>query len=644
MGLFNRKKQKPENVPEKTVQASTACAQGHEARRRGDYASAAALYRKAMEEGDPAGCNALGTCYYRGTGVEKDIRKAVELYKQAAEAGIPAAQVNLAIQYKNGNVVEKNYEKALFWYEKAAEQGNVQAQLETANIYTGTYDKALCNASRAALWYEKAAEQGDAFAQYAIGDAYLKGNGTARDLVKARHWLQLSAEQGNEFGQMQLANTYDAENNGEKYIYWLTKAAEQGLGEAQCNLGVEYVTAKYIEKDLQKAMYWLEKAKENQIPQAAGALAEIQKMIQDEQREAILKKLDADQLYSIGMNHYHDKDYKNAFPYVEKAAQMELPEAQAMLGIWYTQGIEEEGHATEADLEKAQYWMEKAAQQDVPNAKEALRDIIRVRAADDYNTGIHKIKDRVVDRSFGTTIEDFSEAAPYLEKAGEIGLVEAQVILASHYLYGECDCISKLRFKSFENFWAGENIHTAMGMYWLKKAVSQEDPNSMFIYAKCLLFGPENLGSVSEVLFESDQADASLYPDTKKAFDMAVKAANLGCDEAASWLSKAEKNHLPGASEALHRTKSYQDWEEKERRKNEWWEKEGGRLEDLFKTGQEYYENKDYKKAVPYFQEAAEQGHKTAQQRLAYCYSHGFGIEKDEEKSDYWFLKSMGIS
>lgn len=677
MGLFNRKKNKAAEEPKKTIRAGDTCKKGHEAYDKEDYSTAVSLYRQAIEEGDPVGINALGVCYFFGKGVEKDLGQAYKLYERAASAGVPAAQANLGLLYKNGTYVEqdiekalywykqaaeqgfskgqfwlgefykngtgveKNYEKALYWYEKAAEQGHVNSQRETGNFYGGSFDKNLCNLSKAAYWYEKAAEQGDAFSQYAAGDGYFKGQGVKKDLEKARHWLSLSAGQGNEFGQFQLANTYEAEGNGEKYIFWLTKAAEQELGAAQCNLGVEYVTAKYVKKDLQKALYWMEKAEKNNVPQAKGAIQEILEMMQKEKTEKDLRTLDADRLLSLGDDYYQKKDYKNAFPYIEKAAQMGHSRAQAMLGAWYAGGLDKDGRESEADLEQAQYWMEKAASQNEPNAKEILRNIIRVRAADDYNTGIHKIKDRVVDRSFGTTIEDFSEAAPYLEKAGEIGLLEAQVLLASHYLYGECDCISKLHSNSASSLWAGENINTTMGIYWLKKAVAQEDPNSMFTYAKCLLFGSRNLGFASDVLFESGQVDADQYPNAKEAFDMAVRASDLGCSEAASWLSKAEKNHFAGAGEALRRTKSYQEWEEKDRKQKAWWEKEGARLEELFETGQKYYEKEEYEKALPYFKEAADGGYKKAQQRLAYCYMEGLGIEKDDEQSDYWFLKSM---
>ena len=679
MGIFNRRNKKTPEETKKTPQSGAACQKAREALSSGDYDAAFAFFKEAAEDGDPAGINGLGACYFQGNGVEKDIAKALELYGQAAELGAPSAQYNLAVLYqkgrhierdteralhlfeksaeqgyrlaqlrladclKNGTGTEKNLKKALYWYEKAAEQGDVNAQRESGNLYSGAFDMTLKNPEREAYWYKKAAEQGDPFSQYAIGDCYLRGEGIQKNFHHAKHWFLLSAEKGNEFGKFQLANAYAEEKDWEKYIFWLTSAAEQGLGSAQCNLGAEYVTGTHVEKDLKKALDWMEKAKENNIPQAAGAAEEILEMLRKEQYEKKLQELDAEQLLSLGQEYFQREDYKHAVPYIEKAAQTGLPAAQAMFGAWYAKGIDIEGQEIEPDLEKAQYWMEKAAAKGAPNAQESLQNIIRVRAADYYNKGIHKIKERIVNPALGITAEDFSEAETYLWKAGEIGLVEAQILLASHYLYGDCRCITQLRSCGIDALWTNDDIDTKKGMFWLRKAAEQEDPNSMFVYAKCLLWGPENIDSLAHTLFETGDEDGSRYKNTKEAFDMAVKASDLGCSEAAAWLSKAEKNHYPGSSEALRRTKSYQEWEEKERKRKEWWDKEGDRLEESFHAGQEYYEKKDYEKAIPYLMKAAEGGHKTAQQRLAYCYSNGLGIQQDEEKSTYWFFKSMDM-
>jgi TPR repeat protein len=39
-------------------------------------------------------------------------------------------------------------------------------------------------------------------------------------------------------------------------VYWYQKAAEQGLAEAQYNLGFMYVNGKGVLKDYKQAVYW----------------------------------------------------------------------------------------------------------------------------------------------------------------------------------------------------------------------------------------------------------------------------------------------------------------------------------------------------------------------------------------------------
>ena len=73
---------------------------GGKLHRKGDYVKALQYYTKASELGDAgAGVDAhacLGTLYYKGQGVEKDMKKAVYHLEEAAIGGHPQARVLLA--------------------------------------------------------------------------------------------------------------------------------------------------------------------------------------------------------------------------------------------------------------------------------------------------------------------------------------------------------------------------------------------------------------------------------------------------------------------------------------------------------------------------------------------------------------------
>lgn len=52
------------------------------------------------------------------------------------------------------------------------------------------------------------------------------------------------------------------------------------------------------------------------------------------------------------------------------------------------------------------------------------------------------------------------------------------------------------------------------------------------------------------------------------------------------------------------------------------------------------YNDGDYKRAIIFFSEAAEQGDTRAQTRLGVCYYEGKGVPKDYAKAFNWFRKA----
>ena len=69
----------------------------------GDYGKAVEYWTKAAEMGDAAANYCLGDSYYRGNGVEKDVKKAVYHREQAAIGGHPAARLFLGLhESENG--------------------------------------------------------------------------------------------------------------------------------------------------------------------------------------------------------------------------------------------------------------------------------------------------------------------------------------------------------------------------------------------------------------------------------------------------------------------------------------------------------------------------------------------------------------
>ena len=56
--------------------------------------------------------------------------------------------------------------------------------------------------------------------------------------------------------------------------------------------------------------------------------------------------------------------------------------------------------------------------------------------------------------------------------------------------------------------------------------------------------------------------------------------------------------------------------------------------------GKGYGVEQSYKKAIYWWQKAAEQGNANAQNNLGVAYHNGNGVEQDKNKAIYWFRKA----
>jgi len=63
--------------------------------------------------------------------------------------------------------------------------------------------------------------------------------------------------------------------------------------------------------------------------------------------------------------------------------------------------------------------------------------------------------------------------------------------------------------------------------------------------------------------------------------------------------------------------------------------------EAKYQKGLSYYKEKNYKKALPLFEEAAKQGYAPAEEKLGHMYLKGWGVPPHTSKADYWLKKAI---
>src|SRR5580658_7720562 len=135
-----------------------------------DAAQAAALYRKAAQQGDPLAGWLAGRLYFLGSGVPRDLdaarkllkpaadqnnaygayylgrlmadrdyTRAPALYKIAADQGLPQAQYFYAKALKDGRGIPQDRLTAYVWYAIASDAGYAAAGSDLGELNTGDY-------------------------------------------------------------------------------------------------------------------------------------------------------------------------------------------------------------------------------------------------------------------------------------------------------------------------------------------------------------------------------------------------------------------------------------------------------------------------------------------------------------------------
>ena len=261
--------------------------------------------------------------YEKGFDYEYGITKTVDrtladkFLKEAADLGHADALFFLGMNaVDNGDL-----EQARAYADSAIELGNMAGKYILAEIseqeYLGDAEE-LYKAGFKAL--KEKVEQGDLHYSNVLGYAYRFGIGTKRDIEQAIKVFTPSAEQGNAMSLGHLGEIYFEQGKVEDSKKFTLKSAEKNNSKAQLNLS-------FIDDDTEKSLYWLNKAAENNEISAIMNLA----------------------------YYYHDKDIKKAASYYQKAADLDDDQAVVELNYLYEngEGVEKNDEKAVELLDKA---------------------------------------------------------------------------------------------------------------------------------------------------------------------------------------------------------------------------------------------------------------------------------------------------
>ena len=252
-------------------------------------------------------------------------------------------------------------------------------------------------------------------------------------------------------------------------------------------------------------------------------------------------------------------------------------QAQYELGYAYYFGA----NGCEKDYAKAFKWYSAAAKQGHAKAQFGLGGC--------YSLG------RGVDK-------DYEQQVYWYKKAAEHGLAEAQTALGECYMYGD-----------------GVPLDKKEAEKWFIKAAKQGDE-----YA-CL-----NLGN----LYKTDDKKSKAISYFKKHQDLWLKKYGEVNVVVYNILKEMEVEYNPGPplSSPNNNMASRQESADSQTGPTD--------PVDQYNLGVDYYQKKDYDKAVYWFEKAAEQGIVEALYNLGVCYANGEGVSQDYTTAAYWYEKA----
>lgn len=167
-----------------------------------DTDRAAALLKKAIENGSAYAAYLLGKEYLDGTVLLQDVPEALRLLTLSADKGFTPAEYLLGKLFYKGEAIPQDILKALAYLESAAEKENPYAAYLAGKICLT--EDAVKDVQKAIRLLKAAAEQENDYAEYMLGKLYLYGRDVPQDYEEAIRWLTASAGHGNQYAEQLL--------------------------------------------------------------------------------------------------------------------------------------------------------------------------------------------------------------------------------------------------------------------------------------------------------------------------------------------------------------------------------------------------------------------------------------------------------
>jgi cell division septation protein DedD len=176
------------------------------------------------------------------------------------------------------------YRQWMFAATAAAAIAAAAAGTASADVRAGIEQWRAGNYEAAIREWRPLAERGDADAQFNLGQAYRLGRGVAPDARTSNMWFERAARQGHAQAESNLALALFQSGERERAIPFLQRAAERGDRRAQYYLGTAHFNGDLVPRDWPRAYALMRRAADQNLPQAAQSLIEMERHMSAEDR------------------------------------------------------------------------------------------------------------------------------------------------------------------------------------------------------------------------------------------------------------------------------------------------------------------------------------------------------------------------
>lgn len=580
-------------------------------------------------------------------------RAAFRHFSAAAGAGDPEGQYRLGLLYSHGEGVLRHPPDAVSWYRRAALQGHLEAEFQLSLAYLhgqrGAGDR----------WYQAAIVSDPPSAEWNRALWFPSGMLLQPDYREALRWSLLAAEQGLAEAQANVGSLYlrglGCECNYDEARRWYEMAAAQGNGEAAHGLGMIHANGLGIAVDLAAAARWYAKAAE------AGN--------------------DAAQM-ALGLMHASGqgvpRDASRAAALLRQAADAGNPRARHNLGLLYLrgEGLPRDNAAAEAcfrEAARAGYApamlnLAQLCERGEHSSGEAEAVLWYKEAAAAGSAEAQFILGRLYARGDGVP-QRLEEAANWFEKAAEQGHAAAQFNIAALYMQG-----------------AGVAHDRGKAMEWYRRAAAQGLTGAEVRLAHLQLVGEaapdDRQSAIGWLQHSADRGDSEA--ETALALFYSQDEGGTSDRTAAERLLRraAGRGHAPACLELCRLIAAGQIADVSQTEAQEWrrtaaaagyveaqlllarnllhgigcakdagaaasWLQKAGEQGDAgaqFELGALHYlgegVERDWAGALKWYRSAAEQGNAHAQHNLAEMLLKGEGGEEDPGAAAAWYAKA----